>query len=258
MNNLFITADIDWASEAAIEETLDTLKELNVSPTIFSTHRSAKIESSMDELEVGLHPYFGSDSSHGSSIPEVVAHVMALPHNLRAFRCHRYANCNASRQAMMEAGMVISSNVCTDLEVVLPFKDRLGLLEVPIFLEDGGYLWQKHPLELSEQFVKQMSKPGPKVINIHPMHFCINTPHFDYMYQIKQSMSRSAWNNLSRQDLQQLRWKGRGIRDLIIDLIQHGPKTAPLSFLSQGKKQNSGYTERDSKIGIWAASKPRG
>ena len=29
--------------------------------------------------------------------------------------------------------MLISSNVCTDLEIVTPFKDRFGLWEVPYF-----------------------------------------------------------------------------------------------------------------------------
>ncbi|ROT47775.1 hypothetical protein EDM02_00595 [Candidatus Cardinium hertigii] len=64
-------------------------------------------------MDVGLHPYFGLHSSHGSTIEEGVKYVTALPHNLVAFRCHRFAICNASKQAMIEAGMVLSSNVCT-------------------------------------------------------------------------------------------------------------------------------------------------
>jgi len=150
MNEIIITVDLDWACEPAIEETLDFLKNQKIKPTVFITHRSAAVETCMDEIEVGLHPYFSPGSSHGSTIDEVTKHVMDLPHNLAAFRCHRFAICNSSQQAMAEAGMLISSNVCTDLEIVEPFKDRFGLLEVPIFLEDGGYLWRKHPLVMPQ------------------------------------------------------------------------------------------------------------
>ena len=218
---IFVTLDLDWACEPAIEETLEFLQNMHISPTVFITHRSSAVEACMDRIEVGLHPYFDPHSSHGSTINQVVEHVMNLPHNLPAYRCHRFATCNASKQAMAEAGMLISSNVCTDLEIVPPFHDRFGLLEVPIFLEDGGYLWRKHPLAITENLLKD----GLKVILIHPMHFAINTPDFAYMYKIKQSMSRDQWNTMDKSILDQLRWKGRGIRNLLTELLQTAPQT---------------------------------
>lgn len=216
MNSFIITVDLDWACEPAIEETLDFLKNKNIATTVFATHRSPTLEASMNELEVGLHPYFAPDSSHGSTIDEVVKHVMNIPHNLPAFRCHRFAICNTSRQAMVEAGMLISSNVCTDLEIVSPFKDRFGTLEVPIFLEDGGYLWRNHPMKINQALMKT----GMKVITIHPMHFSLNTPNFTYMYDIKKSLNRKEWKGMTQERLHNLRWKGRGIRDLLVDLLK--------------------------------------
>jgi hypothetical protein len=231
MNSVIVTIDTDWACEAAIEETLDFLKNQKVAPTVFITHRSAAVEACLKEIDVGLHPYFDPTSSHGATIAEVAKHVMDLPHNLPAFRCHRFANCNLSRQAMVERGMKLSSNVCTDLEVVSPFRDRFGLLEVPIFLEDGGYLWRKHPLEITQPLKEKIQGTGTKVLLIHPMHFAINTPHFGYMYQIKQSMDREEWKNMTQSRLNQLRWKGRGIRDLIVELLQIAPQISSLRDL---------------------------
>jgi hypothetical protein len=225
---MIVTLDLDWACEPAIEETLDFLRNKKIVPTVFVTHRSPCVEASMDQIEVGLHPYFGPYSSHGSSIAEVTNHILELPHNLKAFRCHRFAVCNSSRQAMVEAGMLISSNVCTDLEIVMPFKDRFGLIEVPIFLEDGGYLWRKHPLEISPQLIETVLSPSEKVILIHPMHFALNTPDFSYMYHIKQSMSRDEWKYLTKEKLHQLRWKGLGIRNFLIELLQIAPSTSTL------------------------------
>jgi len=196
------------------------------------THRSPRVEASMKEIEVGLHPFFDPTSSHGATITDVVKHVMDLPHNLASFRCHRFAICNASRQAMSEAGMLISSNVCTDLEIIPPFRDRFGLLEVPIFLEDGGYLWRNHPLEIKQELIEIILGKGTKVITIHPMHFSLNTPHFFYMYDIKRSISRQDWNNMSKSALNKLRWKGRGIRDLLIELMESAPETSFLGSLT--------------------------
>ncbi len=232
MNTLIVTVDLDWACEPAIEETLDSLKSQNITPTVFITHRSPSVEAFMDEIEVGLHPYFSPDSSHGSTIPEVVKHVMDLPHNLAAFRCHRFAICNSSRQAMAEAGMLISSNVCTDLEIVAPFRDRFGLLEVPIFLEDGGYLWRKHPLEINQPLADTILGQGTKVIIIHPMHYALNTPHFAYMYDIKQSMGREEWKNMTKSTLNKHRWKGRGIRDFLVELLHLSPHKSSLGALT--------------------------
>lgn len=230
-NSIIVTLDIDWACESAIEETLSFMQDHGISPAVFTTHRSEQLEAFMPKIEVGLHPFFDPNSSHGSSIKEVASHILELPHNLKAFRCHRFSVCNASKAAMAEAGMLISSNVCTDLEIVPPFRDRFGFLEVPIFMEDGGYLYRKHPLEMNAPLEKAILGNGVKVILIHPMHFCLNTPDFSYMSRIKQSLSREAWKNMSRKTLNELRWKGRGIKDLLIELISLAPSTSKLGDL---------------------------
>ena len=228
---MIVTVDIDWACEPAIEEILSFLEDKKIIPTVFSTHNSPVIEAVMNKIDVGLHPYFGFNSSHGSTVAEVVKHVTHLPYNLPAFRCHRFAICNASKQAMVEAGMLLSSNVCTDLEIMAPFRDRSGLLEIPIFLEDGGYLWRKHPMQLDKKLENLILNKKIKVISIHPMHFALNTPSFSYMYAIKQSVSREAWKNMTRATLNKLKWSKYGIRNLIIELLQIAPTNSSLRTL---------------------------
>lgn len=221
---LIVTIDLDWAPEPAIEETLDFFQEKGITPTIFATHRSPRVESSLSEIEVGLHPFFHPDSSHGKTIEEVVETVLNIPHNVPAFRCHRYATCNESNKLMVEAGMKIASNICTNLEIVSPFIDRLGLIQVPIYFEDGGYLWNGHPL------VKTFQPPEEviTVMNIHPMHFVLNTPSFDYMVQIKRQLTREHWIQMSRQRITQLKHQGGGIRQVIVEFIEAFNETSPL------------------------------
>jgi hypothetical protein len=231
MSKLVVTVDLDWAPEPAIEETIEFLIQNSIHPTVFITHRSKYIETKMSQLEVGLHPYFAPNSSHGQTIDEVVQYITSLPYNFSGYRCHRFATCNLSAQAMKNAGMKISSNVCTDLEYIRPFKNRYGLTEIPIFLEDGGYLWRQHSLKITPIFKELFLSEGTKVILIHPMHFAINTPNFDYMHQIKQSVNRNTWNNMNVKTLNQLCWKGVGIRDFLKELIQISSQTCRLSEL---------------------------
>lgn len=89
MTKLIITLDLDWACEAAIEETIQFFLDKHIPLTVFTTHHSKIINTSMSNLDVGLHPFFGENSSHGNSVTEVVKSVMEIPHNLKAFRCHR-------------------------------------------------------------------------------------------------------------------------------------------------------------------------
>ena len=231
MSSLVVTIDIDWASDAAIDQTLDYFANNNIPATLFSTHDSPVIDKALSVFDVGLHPFFGEGSSHGRSIPEITQHVMDLPHNFKGFRCHRFGVCNSSKAALLAAGMQISSNVCTNLEILPPFQDRFGLLEVPIFLEDGGYLWKNHPLEVTPSLALKLGEPMPKVIIIHPMHFALNSPTFDYMLNIKNTHTRHEWQTLSQSSLKQLHFTGRGIRDFIEDLIVASPRTMSLRQL---------------------------
>jgi hypothetical protein len=217
MSNVCVTVDIDWASEAAIGKTLGYFEEREIKVTLFSTHDSPLVRTAADKHEVGLHPFFGSDSDHGTGVASVVKHILGLPHNIKAFRCHRFAVANESQEAMATAGMLACSNVCTDLCAPPPFIERNGMLEVPIFMEDGGYLRRRHSLEDLGTIKAGLAAHGTKVFVIHPMHFCLNSPDFGFMRGVKARLTRKEWNNLTSEELAEAAWRGRGIRDLLLD-----------------------------------------
>ncbi len=214
-----VTADVDWAPEAAIEAFVALMDSLGVPFTLFTTHYSDVVRGLVERVEVGVHPFFGRGSSHGDSVEEVVRSVMALPHNLPAFRCHRFEVSNTSRQALLDAGLRVSSNVCSDLELVPAFRDRFGMLELPVFMEDGGYLYQRHPLELAGTLRHRLMVPGLRTLLVHPMHMVLNTPHFAYMADIKRSLTREQWRGQTPAELERRRCAGRGIRTLVLELL---------------------------------------
>lgn len=58
-NELFLTFDVDWASDWILEPMIEALDEHKVNATLFATHESSllkKLDSS--RYEIGLHPNF--------------------------------------------------------------------------------------------------------------------------------------------------------------------------------------------------------
>jgi len=215
-----VTIDLDWASEEAIEVTLSYFESREIPVTVFSTHDSALIRSKIYSLEIGVHPYFDLNSSHGNHIEETIATVLELPHNIKSYRCHRFTLSNEIQSAMQRAGMICSSNVCTNLEVVKPFFNRFNTLEIPIFMEDGAFLYNRHSLSINTYMRNLITSEGLKTIVIHPMHFVVNTPNWEYMVNIKESMDRKKWNNLSLMEISNLKFKGRGITNFFDEFFE--------------------------------------
>lgn len=219
-SKIAISIDIDWACEAAIELTLDYFEKKKVPVTVFTTHNSKVVKDRLKNIEVGLHPYFDTQSSHGDTIEKTVATVLNLPHNLNAYRCHRFLVSNEIQEAMKQAGMKCASNVCTNLEIIPPFFNRFNLLEIPIFIEDGAYLYNNHPLEMSSLLKKSLVSEGLKTLLIHPMHFVLNSPNWEYMVQIKKKCDRKKWNEMAKTDLLNLKNHEKGIGTLFKSLME--------------------------------------
>ena len=82
-------------------------------------------------------------------------------------------------------------------------------------MEDGSYIAEGYPFDL-EIMKNYFSAPGLKVINIHPMHFMLNTPYFKYTRDIKDRLSRREWNELDGEKLAKLRYEGKGISSFLL------------------------------------------
>jgi len=64
----------------------------------------------------------------------------------------------------------------------------VGLLSIPIFMEDGGFLFQKHKLCL-DTILKKLPSKGTIVFLFHPMHLALNSNNFDTMKTLKNSLT---------------------------------------------------------------------
>lgn len=219
---LVFTIDVDWASEDAIALCCELLEHYGILPTLFLTHPSDFIYEKLEQgrIDAGIHPNFASGSSQGNSYTEVMDYCLNILPNAECFRCHRYYDVNDITDSFYARGLRYDSNMCTLLEKIDPFVHRSGLLRFPVYFEDGAYLLHKGNLNYTQVGGQLFSLPGLMVINIHPMHMVLNSPHFSYARVLKNRLTRKEWNSLTNKDFGGIQYLGPGIRDFIINLLK--------------------------------------
>ena len=217
------TSDIDWSSESIIKYSYDILSGDDLKLTYFITHSSPFLNelNASNKIDLLIHPNFLPNSSHGDSFKEVIDYCMNLVPNADGFRSHRYFEVNDIMDDFAKRGFRFVSNHCTRCETnIKPLKHRSGLLSIPIFLEDGGYLIMDPTLNF-DNLIPRLESPGLKVINFHPAHMAFNTPNFAYTRSIKDSFSREIWGNLGLSQLQKLENREQlGVRKTIQQVIE--------------------------------------
>lgn len=216
------SSDIDWASEEVIKFSHDILLADNLYMTYFNTHPSHFMAElcAAGRARVLIHPNFLPDSSQGSSFQDVIEYCIALAPQADGFRSHRYFEVNDIMDEFAQRQFKFVSNHCTRCETNLrPLMHRSGMVSIPIFLEDGGYLLMDTTLDFNA-LKPLLEAPGLKVINFHPAHMAFNTPNFAYTRKIKDSVSRESWNNLSASEIQRLEYNGFGVRNTIQSITE--------------------------------------
>jgi hypothetical protein len=220
------TIDLDWASDTVLEYALSPIFKRDIPLTIFSTHNSEWlifrfVNNSNIELEI--HPNFCLNSSHGNSYEDVFNYCNQLTTEKKGFRCHKYFDVNEINEYYKSEGYKYSSNICTDLQYVQPFFNRVGLLSIPLFMEDGGFLLQKHSLSL-DTILKKLPTRGAVVFLFHPMHLAFNSNNFDTMKMLKNSITIQEYQNISLETIEEKRNNSFGVNNLLIELIEWSEK----------------------------------
>lgn len=219
-NYICFTCDLDWAPEIAIKEILDFFLKNDIKPSVFMTHESKVVNKYKEKIDLGIHPNFIQPSSQGSTIEEVIDYCINLVPNTNVFRAHRWYASNDIYDLLIEKNFKYESNLCTDMDIVDPFVHRSGMISFPVFFEDGAYIMNSKKID----FLKvqdRFDSLGLKVVNLHPMHYALNTPYFKYTRQIKDKLSREEWNSMNLDTLNELRYQGHGIRNFIDELVQY-------------------------------------
>lgn len=214
-----ITSDIDWASEYCIKDFLGLMQDFEITPTLFATHESPAvrrfIEGNTDN--VGVHPNFRSDSTHGKDYLSVIEHVFQLYPKAKTFRSHALFDSSDILQEMSKRGIKYDSNLCLYLQPnIVPL--RLGIPKItrfPVFWDDSSHLIQSGGDWQVEHYFNAFNSPGLKIINVHPFAISANVCSRDNYLRVKKYITIA-----SSKDIETHRHKGKGARTFLIELIE--------------------------------------
>lgn len=218
------TSDVDWASEAVMEEYFALVNSLDLHPTLFVTHDSAEIGKNYREGQIdrGLHPNFMNGSSHGSSFVEIAETCIKYAPEAYGFRSHRAFDLTDITHLMADKyGFKYVSHQITIMQpYIRPILHESGLINFPVFFEDGTHLYNCLDLRI-EKYSKLLTTPGIKIISFHPMNFVFNTPELAFMRNIKDSMTRDQYINITPAMIAKYRNQTLGIRDTVLGIIEY-------------------------------------
>ena len=228
MDTISITLDIDWAPDFMIDFTADVLLKYNTAATWFVTHMSPAIERlrTYHELfELGIHPNFLHNSTHGADPTSVLCHCMELVPEARSMRTHGLVQ---STQ-ILERVLTLTP-IEVDLSLFLPYTPHLvpieyywcnrSLIRIPYYWEDDYEFEQNVPnWRLT---TKMTSGKGLRIFNFHPVHIFLNSCNMDSYQRLKEI--KPIISTATQSDVDPIVHTGLGTKTMFIDL---------LTFLSQ-------------------------
>lgn len=190
-----LTFDTDWCPEFAIEFVADVLVRNAVPATWFITHQSPAIDSLRchpELFEIGIHPNFLPESTHGDSPGAVLSHCFRLAPGARSARTHGLAQSTPLLGEMMRAGVAV------DVSLFLPGSSNLqphafryygkALLRVPYNWEDDYEMSQPRGSWSFEEWIR--GRHGLRVVDFHPIHVYLNAPNIDRYEAVKRALMK--------------------------------------------------------------------
>ncbi len=217
-----ITLDVDWAPDCAIDDTAAILISEGVKSTWFVTHMSPAIErlrSRPDLFELGIHPCFFSDSTHGATPEAVLRHCMELVPESISMRSHGLAWSSGILTAVLS-----QTPILIDISILLPRSSAAApaymqwlcrnLIRAPYTWEDGYEIEQPD----TDWHPGLHTLYAPTIFNFHPIHIFLNSPTLSHYESAKRALTR--FQSGTREELAPYVASGRGIQSTFKELVR--------------------------------------
>ncbi|MBV7331999.1 hypothetical protein KFU94_27975 [Chloroflexi bacterium TSY] len=225
MDDPIITLDIDWAPDFVIDFVADVLRQHGVRATWFVTHASAAIErlrENAELFELGIHPNFLTNSTHGTTPTEVLSHCMSLVPKATSMRTH-----SLYQSSPLLANVLESTSIHVDVSLFLPRAAHLQpveyiwqektLLRIPFYWEDDFEMERQDTNWRLDSYC--ISGSGMKVFNFHPIHIYLNSADMKPYQALKKECPQlqHATPDVVNKHI----YHGIGTRSIFIDINQH-------------------------------------
>lgn len=221
---IIVTLDVDWAADWMIEMAAEVLVERGVKATWFITHESPALETLRKEplFELGWHPNFLPNSSHGETPEAVLTYCQGLVPEARSVRTHSL--CQSERHLSL---MVEAFNIKNDCSIYLPVDSAIDahsvgysesgpkLTRVPHFFQDNMHMYTGKSWDLSRSMLE---RTGVLVFCFHPVHIALNSLNMAQYEETKREMNIST---IKKEDLPPIDHSSSGAGKLFRDVADY-------------------------------------
>lgn len=216
---VIISFDVDWAEDFIIKDLFELLKDYDLKYTIFLTHQSEFLNKIFNEKNIsfGLHPNFDNllngNFSNGETANEVLEKLIDIYPGCNVIRSHTLTRSSRLSQLFKSKNFSVESNyLMHNLDnIPLPWLDFTGMIQAPISWEDDCWLAQPYSINGIKDIIKQNQL---NIINIHPIHVYLNSNNINHYNSCRDKHRDSN-------ELINFRYKGFGVRSILIDLLEN-------------------------------------
>lgn len=229
MSHHSITFDIDWAPDFVILSIAQQLEKTRTPSTWFVTHECEALDylrSKPDLFELGIHPNFRPNSSHGSTPLEVLEYCLKIAPQATSMRTH-----GLIQSISMYDDILAHTNIRLDLTTYLPRSTSTEPLTYERHNKQilrGSTYWQDE-LELSRSSpilhpTELPSGTGLRVYNFHPILVYLNAVDTSVFSKLLKLVPDLV--NAPQDIVDSFIFQKRGIRTFLTDLT-----SSPFSFI---------------------------
>jgi hypothetical protein len=233
LSNLVLTIDIDWAPDFIIEHVANILIKQQVKATWFVTHSSpalSLLRANTQLFELGIHPNFLPNSTHGINPKQVLNHCISLVPEARSMRTHSLTQSTPLLNQVLTLTPIIldSSIYLPHMEGIQPISywwHGKELLRLPIFWEDD--LEMERPDSCWTLEAVTHYKEGLKIFDFHPIHIVLNSRNDEAYQRLK---SKKKIQDLTMSEIEPNINRGIGTLTLFMDLVEYLSKNKKLQY----------------------------
>lgn len=219
-----ITFDIDWAPDWAIRLCHELCRSSGVPATFYATHECDALADLRQDaaMEIGIHPNFLPQSTHGSDVLSVLRHCQELVPDAASMRTHGLYQSTLMFAAVMDH----CPSIIADVSLFLPGHARLH----PTFLHLNRarplvrlpYWWEDDIAACTPGCTWNAPSPDPaelRIFDFHPVHVALNTQSLENYLDLKRALDKPLWRATER-DFARFRNAGaQGTRTFLEDLL---------------------------------------
>lgn len=216
-----ITLDIDWAPDSSILRCLNLLSKAKVKATFFATHHTDfNNEIILQGHELGIHPNFCSNTTHGTSVKEIIETCLEFAPNASCIRTH----CLYQSSQLLYEIFSNFSQLKLDLSLLMhkgPYIQKCtwnfkgtDFQRIMYNWADDMSFYDKEPLKISSKFF------GPITIyGFHPIHVHLNSSNGSEYDALKEYCVSKKLNHLSESQVRKFHNNSFGIEDFFVEIL---------------------------------------